>query len=244
VSTVANGPSSEAGAPLAGAVVLPLPSLEPGDHLTRTEFERRYNARPDIKKAELIEGVVYMPAPARYKKHGRPDRHINGWLAVYEAATPGVEGAANSTVRLDADNEPQPDSFLRLDAACGGRSHTTSDDYIEGSPELIAEIAASSASYDLHEKLNAFRRNEVLEYVVVLTEEQRVLWFVLREGQYTALQPDAAGVFRSETFPGLWLDSIALLNGDLSRLLATLQQGLASAEHAAFVEKLKATESK
>ena len=217
------------------------PTLEPGDHLSRAEFERRYAARPDIQKAELIEGVVYMPSPARYKKHGRPDHLVHGWLAAYEAATPGVEGAVNSTVRLDLDNEPQPDSFLRIDPVCGGQSHTTDDDYIEGAPELIAEITASSASYDLHSKKNAYRRNQVREYVVVLAEEQRVLWFVLRDGEYTALQPDAAGVFRSEMFPGLWLDSAALLAGDLRRLLATLQQGIASPEHAEFVRRLSRT---
>ena len=37
--------------------------LEHGDHLTREEFERRYEAMPHVRKAELIEGVVYMPSP-------------------------------------------------------------------------------------------------------------------------------------------------------------------------------------
>jgi Uma2 family endonuclease len=220
------------------------PSLEPGDHLTRAEFERRYSARPDIKKAELIEGVVYMPSPARYKRHGKPDRHVSGWLAVYEAATPGVDGANNCTVRLDLDNEPQPDHFLRIATALGGQSSTSDDDYVEGAPELIAEVTASSVSYYMHEKLHAYRRNGVREYVVVLTEESRVLWLVLRDGEFVPLAADAAGIFRSEVFSGLWLDAAALLAGNISQVLAVLQQGVATPEHAAFAQRLAAAGNK
>lgn len=231
---------------IAGSLVtrdLP-PSLEHGDHLTRAEFERRYAARPDIKKAELIEGVVYMPSPARFKRHGKPDRHLSGWLAAYEAATPGVEGANNCTVRLDLDNEPQPDQFLRVAPVFGGQSRTSDDDYVEGAPELIAEITASTVSYDMHEKLDAYRRNGVREYVLVLTEEQRVLWLVLREGRFVPLAADAAGILRSETFPGLWLDVPALLAGNISQVFAVLQQGISTSEHAAFVERLAAAGNK
>jgi Uma2 family endonuclease len=164
---------------------------------------------------------------------------VNTWLGTYEAATPGVEGAANSTVRLDLDNEPQPDSFLRIDPARGGQSRTSEDDYIEGAPELMVEIAATSASYDLHSKMNAYRRNAVREYVVVLTDEERILWFVLREGQFVPLAADSAGTFQSEVFAGLWLDGPALLAGDLAHVLATLQRGIATPEHAAFVQRLQ-----
>jgi Uma2 family endonuclease len=125
--------------------------LENGDRLNRAEFERRYTAMPEVKKAELIEGMVYMASPLRFRSHGKPHAHIMGWLATYEAATPGVELGDNATVRLDADNEPQPDALLRIDV--GGRSQISDDDYVEGAPELIVEVAASSASYDLHEKL-------------------------------------------------------------------------------------------
>ncbi len=216
-----------------------LPRLEPGDHLSRAEFERRYEARPDIPKAELIEGVVYMPSPARYQKHGRKNRHVSGWLAFYEAATPGVEGADNCSVRLDLDNEPQPDHFLLIVPERGGKSRTSDDDYVEGAPELVVEVTASSANYDLHSKKNAYRRNGVVEYVVVLTEEQRVIWFRLHEGQFVEVAPDAAGIFRSDVFPGLWLDGPALLAGDLPRVKAVVDQGLATPEHAAFVKKLQ-----
>ena len=238
MSTIATPDS----APIADGPISPQatpPNLEPGDHLTRAEFERRYSARPDIKKAELIEGVVYMPSPARFMRHGRPHMHVNGWLAVYEAATPGVLGADNATVRLDLDNETQPDAFLLIDPRRGGQTRTGEDDYVEGAPELIVEISASSASYDLYEKKNAYRRNGVCEYVVVLTEEQRVLWFVLRDGQFVELPADSSGVFRSELFLGLWLNGPALLAGNLAQILSVLQQGLASPEHVAFVQRLQ-----
>jgi Uma2 family endonuclease len=151
------------------ALVLP---LENGDRLTRQEFERRYEAILGLKKAELIEGVVYVPAALRYRRHGKPHGLIMTWLGVYEAATPGVESADNTTVRLDWENEPQPDALLRIDEACGGQSWISEDDYVEGAPELIVEIAASSASYDLHDKLRVYRRNGVLEYLVWQAAEQ------------------------------------------------------------------------
>lgn len=86
---------------------LKLPPLESGDRLTRPEFERRYNEMPPNKKAELIEGVVYVAAAVRIKNHGRPHAQIIGWLAAYWFDTPGVDMGDNTTVRLDADNEPQ-----------------------------------------------------------------------------------------------------------------------------------------
>jgi len=127
-----------------------VPRLENGDRLTRYEFERRYEAMPHLKKAELIDGVVYMGSPVRFERHGKPHSYAIGWLAVYCAATPGVDLGDNATVRLDVDNEPQPDALLRLDPSVGGQSRISDDDYVEGAPELIVEIAASSASYDLH----------------------------------------------------------------------------------------------
>jgi Uma2 family endonuclease len=214
------------------------PPLENGDRLTRQEFERRYTAMAHIKKAELIEGVVYVASPVRANRHGRPHAQIIGWLLVYEAATLGVYLADNSTVRLDADNEPQPDALLRIEPEVGGNSRISDDDYVEGTPELIAEIAASSASYDLNDKLNAYRRNGVQEYIVWQSYENRLDWFKLQEGRYVTLQPDEAGIIRSEIFPGLWLAVNALRQGDMVGVLAVLQQGLQTAEHQAFVEHL------
>jgi Uma2 family endonuclease len=132
----------------------------------------------------------------------------------------------------------QPDALLRLEAAVGGHSHISENDYIEGAPELIVEIAASSAAIDLHDKLRVYRRNGVQEYVVWQIFDKRVDWFQLKEGDYTPLTPDAAGVIRSQAFPGLHLAVTALLKGDLAAVLAELQQGLAADEHKAFVERL------
>lgn len=218
---------------LASIAVQLLP-LENGDRLTRREFERRYAAMPDIKKAELIEGVVYMASPVRLSRHGKPHARIMAWLGAYWAATPGIDLADNTSVRLDMDNEPQPDALLRLEPSAGGQSRVSDDDYVEGAPEFIAEVAASSASYDLRDKLRIYRRNQVQEYLVWQIYENRLDWFRLREGEYVRLEPDAAGVVRSEVFPGLWLSVPALLAGDLAAVLSVQQQGLATPEHAAY----------
>lgn len=217
-----------------------VPSLHAGDHLTRAEFERRYRAAPHIKKAELIEGVVFVPSPVFMGKHARPHLHIAGLLANYIAATPGTDGGDNATVRLDAENVVQPDALLRLDEKHGGQSRETADDYLQGAPELVIEIAASSASYDLHDKLRVYRRNGVQEYGVLLALEQQTVWYRLNEGRYDEVRPDADGIIRSQAFPGLWFHSDSLWADDLSGLLAALQTGLASPEHAAFVASLTA----
>jgi Uma2 family endonuclease len=215
-----------------------VPPLEPGDRLSRAEFERRYEAMPNLKKAELIEGVVYMPSPVRVRRHGRPNGHLVGWLVAYEAATPGVLMADNTTVRLDPDNDPQPHGLLFIDPAKGGQARISVDDYIENGPEWLGEVAASSASYDLHTKLHVYRRNSVLEYIVWRVLDREIDWFVLRKGEYEKLKPDSQGILRSTVFPGLWLDTAAMIRGDLARVLAVLQKGIKSAEHAAFVRKL------
>jgi Uma2 family endonuclease len=222
-----------------GPNIKPFP-LNSGDRLSRVEFERRYAAHPEIKKAELIEGVVYVSSPIHAEKHADPHFSINGWLAAYCAATSGVIGSDNATLRLDLENEVQPDVLLRLKPEIGGRVHVTDDDYLEGVPELIVEISASSASYDLHDKRRAYARNGVPEYLVLQTYEQQVAWFSLQEGVYELLEPDEKGVLRSQVFPGLWLQPAALWSGDLATLLVVLQEGLASPEHAAFVEQLRA----
>lgn len=215
-----------------------LPTLENGDRLSRHEFERRYQALPQLKKAELIEGVVYVASPVRIRKHANPHSQMITWLGVYEAATPGVMVGDNATVQLDLDNEPQPDALLRIDAAKGGQSRISQDDYIEGAPELIVEIAASSASYDLHDKLRAYRRNGVCEYLVWLTQEQSFRWYVLQEGDYVLQQPDDLGILRSLVFPGLQLAVEALLGGEMQQVLAVLQAGIASDAHQEFVAQL------
>jgi Uma2 family endonuclease len=215
-----------------------LPALENGDRLTRAEFERRYDAMPQLKKAELIEGVVYVPSPVRLRQHGSPHAHLIIWLGQYAVNTPGVEVGDNSSVRLDLDNEPQPDVLLCIDPDCGGQVRIGSDGIIEGAPELVAEVASSSVSYDLHAKLHVYRRSGVREYLVWRVLQQEIDWFVLRAGQYERMPIDADGLLRSEVFPGLWLDPAALVRGDLATVQAILQQGLASPAHTAFVTRL------
>ena len=214
-----------------------IPALENGDRLTRCEFERRYAARPDLKKAELIEGVVYMPSPVRLA-HSGPHAMIQTVLLVYTAFTPGVRGDDNAIVRLDLDNEPQPDVLLRIEEEAGGQSRVSDDGYLEGAPELVVEVAASSASIDMHDKLRVYRRNGVREYVVWRTHEQRIDWFELADGEYRPLPPDDEGVIHSRVFPGLRLDAGALLNGDLAGALTELQKGAGSPEHRQFVVRL------
>ncbi len=215
---------------------LKVPPLENGDCLTRAEFERHYTAMPDLKKAELIEGVVYVASPLRFDNHGKPHFDLITWLGVYCAGTLGVNGGDNATTRLDLDNEPQPDVQLRI--ANGGQSTIGNDGYVEGPPELIAEVAASSVSYDLRQKLQVYRRNRVQEYLVWRVDDCQIDWFRLKAEEYVLLEPDAAGVVRSEVFPGLWLARQAMLEGNLAVVLATLQAGLATAAHADFVKQL------
>ncbi len=216
-----------------------VPGLQAGDRLTRPEFEGRYSAMPNLKKAELIEGVVYLPS-----WHGRADfassrADIICILGGYHAATPGTEGSANGTLRLDWENEPQPDAMLRLLPQYGGQSREDGE-YLGGPPELIAEVTTSKTSYALHDKLRSYQRNGVREYLVWRIWDEAIDWFILREGRFERLSPTAAGHYHSEVFPGLWLDSAALLAGDGTKLLAVLQEGLASPEHGAFVARLQA----
>jgi Uma2 family endonuclease len=221
-----------------------IPLLENGDKLTRYEFERRYNAMPNLKKAELIEGIVYiMPAALRFRSHGQPHAWILTWLGNYEAATPGVALGVEPTVRLDLDNEPQPDVVLMITPEAGGQARVSDDDYIEGAPELIVEIAASSVAIDLHGKKQAYRRNGVKEYIVWQVLEQKLSWFYLEQGEYLELLPDDDGVLCSRVFPGLWLAVPEVLMGNMQSVLAALQAGLQSPEHAAFIEKLPSSMS-
>ncbi|MCS6812714.1 MAG: Uma2 family endonuclease [Cyanobacteria bacterium] len=212
-----------------------VPPLESGDRLTRAEFERRYQATPEKFKAELIEGVVYVASPVRVF-HGNPHFSLITWLGVYCTATPGISGSDNVTIRLDMDNEPQPDALLRIET--GGTSRISEDGYLEGAPELVAEIATSSAAIDLGAKKNAYRRNGVQEYLVWQTFENRFSWFRLQSEAFVLVEPDGDGVIRSTAFPGLWLAVDALLAGRMMQVLNVLQAGIADPAHQAFVQEL------
>lgn len=216
-----------------------IPPLQPGDVLTRPEFERRYRAQPEIKKAELIEGVVFMPSPVNAIRHGDPHFLMNTWLGVYCAATPGVTGSDNAILRLDLLNEPQPDVLLRLDPKYGGKTRVDSEGYLEGSPELTLEIAAGTSSYDMHQKRATYARHGIQEYIVVLSYEKKVVWYTLQDGSYREIQPDEQDILRSRVFPGLWLLPSAIWTNDLAALLAIVERGLAAPEHAAFLEEMQ-----
>jgi Uma2 family endonuclease len=196
-------------------------SLETGDHLTREEFHRRYLLRPDIKKAELVEGVVYVPSPVRFDRHAEQTGAVVLWLGTYASRTPGVRFGNEGTIFLDGGNEPQPDAVLWRPEP--GAARLTEDGYLEGAPQLVVEVAASSVSYDLHEKKEAYRRNGVREYVVWRVLDAAIDWFRLADGVYVQVQPDADGLIESEQFPGLRLDVVRMLAGDLTSVLAALR---------------------
>jgi Uma2 family endonuclease len=215
-----------------------VPPLEPGDRLTRAEFERRWEAMPNLKRAELIEGVVYMAAAVRYRQHGRPNRWVTRLLVTYEGRTPGVAGADNVSIRMDLDNMPQPDSLLFIEPPHSRLIAIGDDGHLVGAPELIVEIASSSASYDLGAKLHAYRRNGVPEYVVWRVLDGEFDWFVLHEGEFRRQVIEDEGIVRSTQFPGLWLDTRALLDDKIADAFETLERGLKTPEHAAFIRQL------
>jgi Uma2 family endonuclease len=214
------------------------PPLEPGQRLDRATFHARYEAMPPETRAELIGGVVYMPSPLSLD-HGRRDSRITYWLGHYWRATQGVEAPSNASVLLDDQGEPQPDVLLRILPECGGQSRNEGK-YIGGAPELIVEVASSSRRIDLGPKFQDYQRAGVLEYVVVALDPDEVFWFVHRDDQLVAWPAGPDGVFRSEVFPGLWLDPDALFADDMDRLIATLDRGLATPEHADFTAHLAA----
>ncbi|OCR01848.1 hypothetical protein BCD67_04965 [Oscillatoriales cyanobacterium USR001] len=217
-----------------------IPPLENGDLLTRDEFERRYTAMPNLKKAELIEGIVYMASPLRFEPHAEPHARLITWLGFYAAFTPNTHIGDTPTVRLDLDNEPQPDVVLLIDAKCGGQTRLSNDGYIEGAPEFVAEISASTATIDLRDKKRVYCRNGVKEYLVWQVINRRIDWFYLQDGEYISLISDAEDVIRSQVFPGLWLSVSALLAGDMPQVIATLQAGFSSTLHQQFVQHLTA----
>ena len=211
--------------------------LENGAHVTAHEFMHLYQAAPNVHKAELIEGVVHMPSLVS-ARHAICHQKINLWLGYYQVNTPGTETADNATLRLDTDNSVQPDAVLYSNRQNGSSVQIDADGYLEGKPELVVEIAYSSASYDLHEKFRVYRRNGVREYMVWQVETPRLDWWELHESTYVSLASDGQGIVMSRAFPGLVLDVNAMLNDDMGQVLAALQSGIGSADHAAFVKKL------
>lgn len=217
-----------------------IPPLEPGDCLNATEFLRRYAAMPELKKAELINGVVYMSAAVRVDQHAEPDSFIQGLLFFYASSTRGVRSLTNGTVRLSPDDVVQPDAALRILAELGGQSRIGQDGYLRGAPELVAEVSASTVSIDARQKLQSYRQAGVREYLLWRVRDKAVDWWTRDEDdEFQLIVADADGLHRSRAFPGLWLDLSALLAEDGARLIDVIQHGLASPEHVAFIETLK-----
>ena len=230
-----------------------IPPLRNGDHLDADEFLRGHDAMPDLKKAELIDGRVYndsplsyptvpvetMASPVSFEEHSAPDFDLITWLGVYRSRTPGIRGGDNGTGRLAARSMPQPDALLLILPSHGGQSRIGADRFIQGAPELVVEVAFSSVSDDLHEKLDAYRDHGAREYLSWPVEDRAIDWFSSREGRFKRLEPGGDGILRSTTFPGLWLEPAALIDGDMGRVLETLHLGLASPEHAGFVARLR-----
>jgi Uma2 family endonuclease len=161
---------------------------------------------------------------------------------VYRRATPGVKAIHGATTILGAESEPQPDLGLRILEEYGGRSRLTRRKYIEGPPELLAEISHSSIAIDLHQKKADYQRAGVQEYLVVCVDEQLLFWFDFKNQQ--SIVGNAQGIYRSHVFPGLWVHGPALLALESSRVEEVARQGLANPEHAAFVARLRAVRRK
>ncbi len=219
----------------------PSPPLVAGDKLDRGEFLRRWHAHPEIKRAELIAGIVYTPSPVTLE-HGDMEGQLGLLLGTYAEATPGTKISHNTTSLLREDS-PQPDLHLRILPEFGGLTRLVGD-YLAGPPELVVEICRSSAAYDLHQKLELYEQAGVPEYLAVLLYEQEIRWHCLAKDHYQLLPPDADGVWRSPRFPGLWLDGKALLESDMATVLARLGEGIRSPKHADFVTNLALHKSK
>ncbi len=212
------------------------PPLWAGQRLRQPEFHARYHAMPPGTRAELIGGVVVMPSPSG-NPHGIVDANAVTWLNYYKFRTPGTQVSHNTTTILDDDNEFQPDCWLRIVPAKGGRSRDVGK-YVGGCPELIVEVADSSRSIDLGAKLAEYERAGALEYVVFAINPDEVFWHARQGDRLVRVGPGPDGIYRSQSFPGLWLDPVALFADDGPSLLATLDRGLATREHADFVAGL------
>jgi Uma2 family endonuclease len=212
------------------------PPLRNGDRLSRDEFMRRWEAMTDLKWAELIDGVVYMPSPISLI-HGDYHVQMGAWMGFYAASTPGCAPLAAATWLMSPDSAPQPDLAMRILPEYGGQSGVEGK-YAAGAPELVVEVSHTTSTRDAGIKLRLYERSGVREYVILRPAKQKVAWHVLVEGKYRELMADADSIFRSRVFPGLWLNPEQLWKCDYAGIAATIQQGSASPEHAAFVKEL------
>ena len=213
-----------------------VPPLVAGERLDRVTFHERYEAMPPGTRAELVGGIVYMPSPLGVE-HAERDGDISDWLGYYKRSTKGVRKALNATTQFGDYGELQPDCQLRIPEELGGQTRVVGG-FIVGAPELIVEVSKATRKYDLGPKKVDYERAGVQEYVFVGLDPEEVRWFVRREGRFVELLPGPDGIYRSEAFPGLWFEPRAFFAEDMDGLIAVLEQGLATPEHAAFVARL------
>jgi Uma2 family endonuclease len=207
------------------------------------EFMRRYEKYPEDFHAELINGIVRINMqPISPGFHGVPNNIVQGWLFNYSIATPGIRSSDTSTVKLGPKNVPEPDSLMFVAPGKDWGGRLDEKGYLIGPPELVVEISASTKARDVRGKFSAYRNNGVREYLVWRVKDRAVDWWELQDGTYVPLLADKHGILRSHVFPGLWLDVKALLADEPAQVMATLQKGIASADHATFVKKLRAQE--
>ncbi|WP_435017775.1 Uma2 family endonuclease [Tundrisphaera sp. TA3] len=214
------------------------PPLIHGQRLDQPTFHDRYLAMPEDVRAELVGGVVYMMSALRYC-HGDLDGAISLWIQSYRRRTPGLKSPVNVTTKLGIDAEVQPDCMLHIREDHGGQARVINE-YLVGAPELVVEIGYASRAYDLGPKKDQYERSGVLEYLFVGVDPDQVLWFARRDGRFEPISPAEDGTLRSRVFPGLWLDPAALYADDLDALIAPLDRGMATPEHAAFADALRA----
>jgi Uma2 family endonuclease len=219
-------------------VVDPPQGLVDGQRLDQPTFHALYEAMPPGTWAELINGVVSMSSPVG-PLHGGVHALASGWVFLYEVRTPGVRALLTPSTVMELDSETQPDVMLRVLQECGGQTRVD-DRFVWGAPELVVEVAHTSRVKDLGPKLEFYERAGVQEYVVIAIKPDEIRWFVHRDGSFVELQVGADDLYRSEVFPGLWLDPKALLADDVPRIAAVVEQGCATPEHAEFVARLAA----
>jgi Uma2 family endonuclease len=213
--------------------------LKEGMLLSRNEFDQLGEHRG----LERLEGRLYLPpAAVRFIDHGEPQAILDTWGMTYRLRTPGVYCGASSTIRLGPDHDPEPDLVLFRDARCGGNVTIDDKGYLHGPPELVVEISASTQAKDLQTKRRIYAEAGIPEYIVWDVQASQLYWFDLVGHEYVRRVAPVDGIVHSQSFPGLWLDSNCLIAGDYAGVLATLNNGLDSPEHAAFVQKLAKAE--
>jgi Uma2 family endonuclease len=213
-----------------------LPPLVHRERLDQPTFHARYSAMPPEFRAELVDGVVVIRERRVRARHGTTSAALVYALVRYEQYTPGVSVALRvSTILGDAD-ELHPDVSVRLR---GGQCCVGEDDLLHGCPDLVCEIVdRETESHDLIAKRSAYDRHGAREYLAVLVHAGRHISFVRRSAGLVEEEPAPDHLWRSRAFPGLWLDPVALLAGDLNRLAVVLEQGVATPAHAAFAAEL------